>query len=129
MAACYLQHVETKLRFQVRDRIVAEGHFVAKLPAQLGIKNGYRPIDRESVTVYIRPIMRNCAQSKSVFVQVKGLIEQRLEKIRASDIMNQIAEEPAAERIVSEVLNDAATVSVTVGNFEFFLCSIRKTLY
>jgi len=65
--------------------------------------------------------MRNRSEGKRIFVQVARLSEQGLEKIRPANIMDQIAEKTAAERIVSEILNDAPTVTVAMRRLEFFL--------
>jgi hypothetical protein len=51
-----------------------------------------------------------------------------LEKIRTSNIVNEVAEIPAAEWIVPEVLNDAASIGVPMRNFELFFGGIWKAL-
>src|SRR5712691_2230432 len=128
VAAGHLQDVETELRFQVRRRIVRIGHFVSKLPSQLGIKQGHGSIHSDRMAVHIRAIVCYRAKRERVFLKVPRLIQQSLEKIGAPHVMQQIAEEMAAKWIVAQVLNDAPAVSVTMGFFELLLAGFGKML-
>src|SRR5258708_5981397 len=86
------------------------------------------PVHPARMSLDIRAVMRNGAEGERIFVQIARFLEQRRKKIRASDIMHQVAEEAAPERIVSEVLNDAATVGVTMRDLEFRFSGVWKAL-
>ena len=59
--------------------------------------------------------MRKRAQGESILVEVLRVVDQRLNEVAGADIVSQIAEDLIAERIVTDVLNDAAAVGVSVG--------------
>ena len=56
----------------------------------------------------IRHIVRQCAQGEGEFVDVSRLADEIRDKIPAAHVMGQIAEKLAPERVVSDVLNEAA---------------------
>jgi hypothetical protein len=72
--------------------------------------------------------MRQSAQGKCVFIQVFGFCEKRKDEIAASDIMGQVAEEFAAKRIVTHVLDNRAAINIRMGLQEIFWVRIRETL-
>src|SRR2546428_9458830 len=80
------------------------------------------------MSLNIGTVMRDRAESKRIFVQVFRFVEQRRQKIRAANIMEQVTEESAAERVISEILNDASAVRVAVCDSELIWCSIAEAL-
>src|SRR5258708_8969243 len=70
--------------------------------------------------------MRDCAESKRVFIQVLCLPEQREQKIRASHIVDRMAKESITKRIISEVLNNASAIHVSVCDSEIVFRSVRE---
>ncbi len=63
----------------------------------------------------IRRIVGQSAQSERIFVQILRVADESLNKITAPDIVRQIAEEPVAEGVIPEVLNDASAVQRLLG--------------
>ena len=55
------------------------------------------------------------AQGEGVLVKIARLPHQRHHEIAAADVVHQVAEQPAPERVVAHVLHDAAAVGVSVG--------------
>src|SRR5205085_6264724 len=72
--------------------------------------------------------MRQCAEREGVFIGVLAFEQQLANKVSAANIMHQVAEIPAAERIVAEVLNDSTTVSVGVCLFDLAVSKSRISL-
>src|SRR5581483_5935066 len=60
----------------------------------------------------IRRIVRQRAQSEGVLVGILGLEQQLANEVAATDVMHQVAEFPAAERVVAKILDNGATVRV-----------------
>ena len=58
--------------------------------------------------------MRQCAQREGVLVEILRLTKQTGDEVAGVDVVSQIAEERAAERIITLVLDDAPPVSVGV---------------
>src|SRR5438067_1419317 len=54
------------------------------------------------------------SESESVFVDVAGFGNERRDKITAADVMDEIAEKAASERVIAHVLDKAAAVGVRV---------------
>ena len=54
------------------------------------------------------------AQREGVFVDVLRAAHQVHHEVAAADVVHQIAEKTAAERIIADVLKDAAGVSIGV---------------
>ena len=114
-----LEHVEAELRPDVRHRIIPIGHITSVFPPQLGIQHRHRAIGGNAVPLGIGGIVFQRAQSERIFVEVLRFADQRRDEIAAADVMREIAEKAAAERIISHVLNDAASVSVGVRLLQF----------
>jgi hypothetical protein len=70
--------------------------------------------------------VRQCAQRESIFVKISGFFDQGQNKITASDIVRQIAEEAVAERIVAHVLDNCTAVHIPVGPEEFLRSYVRE---
>ena len=98
----------------MRHRIVPIGHVISIFAPQLGIQHRHRPVGRDAVPLGIGGIVLQRAESERVFVEVLRLADQRRDEVPTADVMREIAEKAAAERIISQVLNDAATVGVGV---------------
>ena len=64
--------------------------------------------------------MSQCAVGEGQFVNVPALSDEATDKVARPDIVHEIAKELAAQRVVPEVLNHAATVSVAVCDLELF---------
>ena len=62
----------------------------------------------------IRRIMRQRSQSERVLVGVLALRQQLAHEITAANVVHQVAEFHAAKRIVAEVLDHGAAISVGV---------------
>ena len=56
--------------------------------------------------------MRQSPEREGVFVQVVGFAQQVLHEVARADVVNQVAEELAAERIVAHVLQDASGIGI-----------------
>jgi hypothetical protein len=80
------------------------------------------------MAIIIGGIVRQRAQSESVLVNVLGVGDQVDHKIAAADVMRQIAEELAAERVVAQILNDASSVGECVRLQQFVRGGGRKSL-
>ena len=63
----------------------------------------------------IRRIVRQGAQREGVLVDILAFEQQLANKVSAADVMHQVAEFPAAERVVAEILDDGASVGVGMG--------------
>ena len=109
-----LEHVEAELRPDVRHRIIPIGHSTPVFPPQLGIQHRHRAVGGDAVPLGIGGIVLQRAERERIFVQVLRFADQRRDEIATADVMREIAEKAAAERIISHVLNDAASVSVGV---------------
>ena len=64
------------------------------------------------MTFVIGRIMGQRSQGEGVFVDVLRITEQSFNEISAANVVNQVAEELAAKRIVAHVLNDGAAIGV-----------------
>src|ERR1035437_579963 len=109
-----LHRVEAELRFQVRRLVLRIPDRLAKLRPQLRIVDGDGPVDGR-VAGYIRRIVRQGSQGESVLVDVLAFEQQLTNKVSAPDVVHKIAELPAAERVVAEILDNGASVRVGVG--------------
>src|ERR1041384_2587672 len=73
-------------------------------------------------------VMRKRSERECIFVDVLRLGEKRLNEVSASDIVNQVGEELAAERVVTNVLNNRSAISVSVRLAQLRGCGVRKSL-
>jgi hypothetical protein len=64
------------------------------------------------VTGDIRRIVRQCAQGGGVLIDILTFEQQLANKVSAANVMHQVAEIPAAERVVAEILDDCASIGV-----------------
>jgi len=111
----------------VRHWILPIGHAVPELATQLWIEDRDRAIGGDAVTFRIGGVVFQRSQCERIFVQVLGLTDELRNEIATPDIMREVAEKAAAERIISQVLNDAASVSIGVGQFQLRRRSGRKS--
>src|SRR5208283_3135493 len=73
-------------------------------------------------------IVRKRAQGESVFVGILTLQEHLSDEIAAANVVQQVAEFHAAERIVAEVLDDGAAVGIRVRLLELVFRERRESL-
>src|SRR5260370_14642792 len=80
-----------------------------------------------SMAVNISHIIRKGPQGKRIFVYVGCIVNQSDDKISTADVMNEVAEFLAAERIIAHVLDHATAVGVSMGLFQLVFGCIRET--
>ena len=107
----HLHRVEPELGFQVRGLVLGIADGLAKLRPQLRILDRDRLVDRR-VAGDVGRIVRQGAQREGVLVGILALAQQFTNKVAAADVVHQVAEFPAAERVVAEVLDDGAAIGV-----------------
>src|SRR4051794_29030125 len=67
-------------------------------------------------------VVRKRTQGKGILVDVASLGEQRPNKVAATNVMHQIAEESVAEWVIAQVMDQASAVGVAVSDTELFWC-------
>src|SRR5580704_12115077 len=72
--------------------------------------------------------MRQGPQSKSIFVQVRGIAHQSLHEIAGAYVVNQIAEKVAAKGVITKILNYRSAVSVRVRFLQLLRSAVGKAL-
>jgi hypothetical protein len=112
-----LHRVEAKFCFQVRRLALGIADGLSILRAQLGILDSNGLVDR-GVTGDVCCIVRQCAQREGVLVDILALEQHLTNKVSAAKVMHQVAEFLAAERIVTQILDDSASVGVGVRFFK-----------
>src|ERR1700683_2472037 len=90
-------------------------HDISVLTPQLRVEKGNSSIYGDSMAVVVRRVMRQGPESKRVVVDVVGIAQQRLDEVAGSNVVNQVAEKLAAERIVAHVLDGASAIGKWVG--------------
>ena len=68
------------------------------------------------------------AQGKRVFVEIRGIAKQSLDKVATANIVDQIAEILAAKGIVAHVLHDRTPVGISMGLAQILRGRVRKAL-
>ena len=86
------------------------GDAVAVLRAKLGIHQRDRAIHRFGMTGVVGGVVRERAERERILVDVLRVAEEHFHEVAAADVVQQVAEQTAAERIVADVLNHRATV-------------------
>jgi hypothetical protein len=109
----HLHHVKAELCFQVRRLILGIQNELAKLRPQLWILNAYRLIHCR-VASDIGRVVGQRPQGERILVYILALQQKLANEISGSNVMSQVAEFLAAEGVVTQVLNDRATVCVGV---------------
>jgi len=71
-------------------------------------------VDRR-VTCDIRRIVRQGTQCESILVDVLAFEQQPANKVSAADVMHQVAEFSVAEWVVTEILDNSASIRVGMG--------------
>ena len=97
---CHLQGIESKLGFQVRRPVLRIANRIAIFSAQFRIVDGDSLVDR-GVAVDVRRIVRKRTQGEGVLVGIPAFKQQLPDKVPAANIMHQVAEVLAAERVVA----------------------------
>ena len=80
------------------------------------------------MAVIVRRVVSQSPQRKRVAVEVVGIAEKGQDKVSASHVVRQVAEEKAPVRVVAHVLDDGSAVCVAVRFFDFFGRRVGKTL-
>src|ERR1700693_4433192 len=80
------------------------------------------------MALVVRCIVCQCTQRKSVFIQVSRIAKQGLNEIAGPDVVDQVAEQMAAERVVAQILNHRTTVRVGMRFLQLFRRGIREPL-
>ena len=68
------------------------------------------------------------SQSESILVEIRGVPEERFHKVATANVVDQIAEELVAERVVAHVLQHASAVGVGMGLLQVLFGGVRETL-
>ena len=126
--SCDFENVKAKFGFHMGQGVVLESNAVAKFLSEPGIQNRNGTVGAEAVTVVVRGVMRERADGESVFVDVLGVPQQRLDEIAAADVMRKIAEKGAAIRVIPHILNDRTAISVGLCPAQIFFCGLREFL-
>ena len=64
------------------------------------------------MTGNVSGVVRECPQGERVLIDVAAFEQQFLNKVSAADIVHQVAEFFAAERIVAEILDHSAAIRI-----------------
>src|SRR6185312_4920231 len=123
----HLYHVETEFGPDVGLGIIAIGYGVAVFPFQLGKFQGDHTIDGGMPAV-IGSIVGESAERESIFVKVRGVPQERFHEVATAHVVEKIAEELIAERIVAHVLQNASAVGVGVGLLQVLFRGVREAL-
>jgi len=127
-AARDFQDIEPKFRLDVCERVFLVGDPVAVPTLQLRIENRNGAIRGDTVAMVIGGIVSEGAESEGVVIQVLRIAQQGEDEVSAANIVSQTAEEMISVRVIAEVLNDGAAVSVAVRFFQLLGRSVWKTL-
>ena len=57
-------------------------------------------------------VVRQRAKRERVFVHIRRLAHERLDEVSRPDVVQQVAEEMTAERVVAEILNHRTAVRI-----------------
>src|SRR5262245_28445561 len=116
----HLRHVESKFDSQVRCFVVGKCNRAAEAALQMGVDHRNRFVDAVPMAIVVGSVVRQRAQRKGVLIEVSCLRQQIQDEIAAADVMQQCAKERVPEWIVTDVLDDGATVRVGVRPAEVF---------
>ena len=70
-------------------------------------------------------IVRKSTQREGVFIDVLALAQHLENEVSTAHVVHQVAEVGAAEGVVTQILNDGATICVGMGFFELFVSQTR----
>ena len=125
---CDLHHVESEFSPDVCLGIVGIGGSFPVLLRQLGEFHGHDAIDNRMPAV-VRRVVGECAQGKSVFVEVRGLLNHNYDEVSTTHVVHQVAEILVAERIVAHVLNQRSAIGIGMRLPQIFLGSFGEALF
>ena len=80
------------------------------------------------MAIVIGGVVRQCSESKGVVVYVLRIVDHGTDKISATDIMGEIAEEVASVRVVAHVLNDRPAIGECLRGIQLFVGCLRISL-
>src|ERR1051326_1892751 len=112
VAACDLDHIERELYADMSTGLLVISDHITVFAPQLGVFNRNRRVHGDRMPLTVSRVMSHGAKSKRVFIAVFRFLEKVENEIAASNVVHQVAEELAAERVVAHVLNDASTVGI-----------------
>ena len=102
------------------------GDLVAELGPQFRERERHRSVDGERVPGNVVGVVRQRAQREGQFVDGLRVADERLDEVAGAGIVEQVAEEFVAERVVAKVLNHRAAVGERAGALEFGRRGARK---
>ena len=105
-----LDHVERKLHDDVLLRRIDVRDLVAELETQLRIGQRHRAVHGLGMPRVVVRVVCERADGEREFVDVPGVAQQRLDEVAGADVVQEVAEESAAERVVPEILDDRTAV-------------------
>src|SRR4029077_3766632 len=112
-----------KLRFYVCCLVLRVGNRLAVLPLELWILDGHCLVHCR-VSGNVRRIVCQRAQSEGIFVDISALQQQLVNEVSATNVVHQVAELLVTERVITQVLDDGASVGV---GMRFFDLIFRET--
>ncbi len=113
-----LINVKPKFGLDMRLGIVGVSYFIAVPGAKLGKNDGDSAV-HGGVSADIGRVVRQRTQSKRQLIHVARLADKLHHKIAAADIVDQIAEEFIARRIIAHVLDQTSAIRKRVCTLQF----------
>jgi hypothetical protein len=123
-----LEDVKAEFRFQVLSRSVFVGCHVGVLLVEGRIEYWHCPVHGDSMAVVICGVVRQSAERECVFIEVLGIVDQRLDEVAAANVVHQIAEEMTAVGIIAQILNDRTAIGEGVSLAQFVGSGVWKAL-
>ena len=72
--------------------------------------------------------MRQSAQGERVFIDILAFEQQLANEVAAANVVHEVAEFPITERVVTEILNDGASIGVSMRLPDLIVRESRKSL-
>jgi hypothetical protein len=101
------------------------GDGVTVLVAELGELDGDGEVGGFGVTDGVADVVGESADGEGELVGIAGVAEEVDDEITRADVVGEVGEELVAERVVADVLNDAATIGVGAGMLDLSGGEIR----
>src|SRR5260370_30135915 len=120
------KNVKAKFGFHMCKPVVFKRNGVAEFLPEARIQERNGSIDAQAVSVIVRGVMGERADSESVRIEIFRLAQQSLDEIAATDIMREVAEKGAAIRVITHILNNGAAVSVALRPAQIFFGCLRE---
>src|SRR5438477_8870047 len=126
MASRHLENVEPKFRLDVRCWVLLVGYYVTILTAQFWIVDWNGAICADRMAVIIGGVVRESSQGKCILVGVLRFRYQGFNKISCPYVVEQIAEVLFRKRIIAHILDNAASIGISVRVAELLLGETGK---